>query len=54
MKNKLFLCLSVFFRFICEGTIEERIEKLQEQKKGVANNILSGFKINLNEMMNLI
>lgn len=50
--KKSIICF--LFRFICEGTIEERIENLQEQKKGVANNILGGFKINLNEMMNLI
>ncbi|XP_037031169.1 transcription termination factor 2-like isoform X1 [Bradysia coprophila] len=42
------------YRFICEGTIEERIQKLQDRKKSVAKNILSGYKLNINDMMALI
>lgn len=51
IKNKKII---LFIRFICEGTIEERIQKLQERKKGVAKNILSGYKLNINDMMALI
>nr|XP_047136121.1 transcription termination factor 2 [Hydra vulgaris] len=34
----------VIHRFLCENTVEERIVKLQEQKKSLANNVLYGEK----------
>lgn len=33
------LCIS---RFVCEGTVEEKIVQLQTRKKGLAQQVLSG------------
>ena len=34
--------MALHCRFVCEGTVEERIIKLQEQKLQLAQNVLSG------------
>lgn len=34
--------LLIFFRFVCEGTVEEKILQLQEKKRDLAKQILSG------------
>ena len=34
--------MTMYCRFVCEGTVEERIIKLQEQKLQLAQNVLSG------------
>lgn len=31
-----------FFRFVCEGTVEEKIAQLQTRKKVLAQQVLSG------------
>lgn len=36
----IFKCFS--FRFVCEGTVEEKILQLQKRKKGLAQQVLSG------------
>jgi len=30
------------FRFVCEGTVEEKILQLQTRKKGLAQQVLAG------------
>lgn len=34
--------LSFVLRFVCEGTVEEKILQLQEKKKDLAKQVLSG------------
>lgn len=38
----LFLNFLFFLRFVCEGTVEEKILQLQKRKKGLAQQVLSG------------
>lgn len=35
-------CFLSVFRFVCEGTVEEKILHLQEKKKDLAKQVLSG------------
>lgn len=47
-------------RFICESTIEQRIEDLQKKKKNIAKEVLTGSgrisntKLTMNEMIQLL
>lgn len=34
--------VSLFYRFVCEGTVEDKISSLQEKKKELAQKVLSG------------
>lgn len=36
--------LFIFCRFLCDDTIERRIEKIQENKLQIANQVLTGAK----------
>ena len=36
--------MSCYFRFVVEGSVEERILQLQEKKLGLANDVLTGAK----------
>lgn len=39
----VYICVCVcYFRFECEGTVEEKISTLQVKKKELAQNVLSG------------
>lgn len=37
-----FVLFKFFLRFVCEGTVEEKILQLQKRKKGLAQQVLSG------------
>lgn len=40
----LFNCLIIICRFICEDSIEERIELLQKKKLEIAQSVLTGVR----------
>lgn len=37
-----YVCFACVFRFECEGTVEEKISRLQGKKRELAQNVLTG------------
>lgn len=44
------VCACVCVRFECEGTVEEKISRLQVEKKKLAQNVLSGTGSTLSKL----